>query len=72
MEYKQYTLQELQNMFEKEQNLEEFNKIMSAISDKHDVVSDDNKENNNVQLGEEIYQQMNLIKLEDLNVLPLE
>ena len=32
---------------------------------------DDNKETNNVQLEEEIYQQMNLIKLRDLNVLPL-
>ena len=45
---------------------------MGAISDKHDVLSDDNEETNNVQLEEEIYQQMNLIKLEDLNALPLE
>ena len=57
---------------EKEQNLEELNTIMSAISHKHDVLSDDNKETNNVQLEEEIYQQMNLIKLKDMNVLPLE
>ena len=55
-------------MFEKEQNREELNKIMDAISDEHDVSSDDNEETNNVQLEEEIYQQMNLIKLEDLNV----
>ena len=61
-----------QKMFEVEQNPEELNKIMSAISDKYDVMSDDNKETNNVQLEEEIYQQMNLIKLRDLNVLPLE
>ena len=59
-------------MFDKEENSEELNKIMSAISDKHDVLSDDNEETNNVQLEEEIYQQMNLIKLEDLNILPLE
>jgi len=45
---------------------------MSAVSDKHDVLSDDNEETNNVQLDEKIYQQMNLIKLDDLNALPLE
>ena len=59
-------------MFEVEQNPEELNKIMSAISDKHDFLSDDNEETSNVQLEEEIYQQMNLIKLRDLNALPLE
>ena len=37
MEYEQYSPEELQKMFEKEQNLEELNKIMGAISDKHDV-----------------------------------
>ena len=72
MEYKQYTLDELQNMLDKEQNLEELNKIMSAISDKYDILSDDNEETNNIQLEEEIYQQMNLIKLNDLKALPLE
>ena len=72
MEYKQYTLEELQNMFEKGQNLEELNKIMSSISDKHNILSDNNEETNNVQSEEEIYQQMNLIKLDDLNALPLE
>ena len=35
-------------MFEKEQNSEELNKIMSIISDKHDVLSGDNEETNNV------------------------
>ena len=67
MEYKQYTLDELQNMFEKKQKPEELNKIMSAISD---ILSNDNEETNNIQLEEEIYQQMNLIKLDDLNALP--
>ena len=52
MKHKQYTLEELQNMFEKEQNPEELNKIMSAISDKHDVLLNDNEETNNVQLLE--------------------
>jgi len=59
-------------MFDKGQNLDELNKIMDAVSDKHDVLSDENKETNNVKLEEEIYQQMDLIKLEDLDVLPLE
>jgi len=62
MEYKQYTLEELHNMFEKEQNPKELNKILGVISYKHDILSDDNKETNNVQLEEEIYQQMSLIK----------
>jgi len=47
IEYKQYTLEELQNMFEKEQNSKELNKIMNAISDKYDVLSNDNEEINN-------------------------
>ena len=72
MEYEKYGLEELQKMFDEEQNSEELNKIMSAISDKYDVLFDDNAETNNVQLEEEIYQQMNLIKLRDLNILPLE
>jgi len=58
--------------FGEEQNPDELNKIMGAISDKHDVLTADEEETNNVQLEEEMYQQMNLIKLEDLNVLPLE
>ena len=72
MEYEKYSLEELQKMFDVEQNPEELNKIMSIISDKYDIFSYDNEETNNVQLKEEIYQQMNLIKLEDLNILPLE
>ena len=48
MEYEQYTFEELQEMFDEEQNLEESNKIMSAISDKHDILSDDNEETDNV------------------------
>ena len=45
---------------------------MGAIIEKQDLLSYDNEEINNVQSKEEIYQQMNLIKLEDLNVVPLE
>ena len=72
LEYKRYTVEELQNMFEQEQNSEELNKIMGVISDKHGMLYDDNEEANDIQLEEEIYQQMNLVKLEDLNVLSLE
>ena len=53
MEYKQYTLEEPHNTFEREQKSEELNKIMGAISDKYGVLSD-NEETNNVQLQEEI------------------
>ena len=59
-------------MFEKQQNPEELNKIMGIVNDKHDMLSYDNEETNNVQLEEEIHHQMNLIKLDDRNVLPLE
>ena len=45
---------------------------MSAIGDKHSLLSDDNKATNNIRLEDEMYQQMNLIKLEDLNVVHLE
>ena len=71
MEYKQHTLEELQKIFDKEQDPKKLHKIMSVISDKYDVLSDDNEETNNIQLEEEIYQQMNMIKLKDLSVLPL-
>ena len=59
-------------MFDKEQNLEKLNKIMSIIVDKQGILSNDYEGTNNAQLEEEVYQQMNLIKLEDLNVLPFE
>jgi len=58
-------------MSDKEQKPEELNKIMNVIVDKQGILSDEYEETNNAQL-EEKYQQMNLIKLEDLNVLPLE
>ena len=72
MDYKQHNLEELQGMFDKKQNPQELNKIISVIIDKQGILSNDYEETNNAQLEEEIYQQMNLIKLEDLNVLPLE
>ena len=43
MEHKQYSLEELPNMLEEEQTPEKLNKIMSAISNKYDVLSDDMK-----------------------------
>jgi len=55
MKYEKYSLEELQKMLDVEQNPEELHKIMSTISDKHDVLSDDNEETNDVQLEEEIY-----------------
>jgi len=39
----------MKKMFEKEQNLEELNKIICAISDEYDILFD-NEETNNVQL----------------------
>jgi len=72
MDCKQYNLDEIQSIFEKEQNLEELNKIISVIVDKQVILSDNDEETNNIQLEEEIYQWISLIKLEDLNVLPLE
>ena len=72
IEYKQHTLEELQNTLEKEHHPEELNKIMSTISDKYDVLFDDNEAANIIFSEEQIYRQMNLIKLEDPNVLPLE
>ena len=45
---------------------------MSTISGKYDVLFDDNEATNISLLEEEIYQQTNLIRLENLNVLPLE
>jgi len=65
-------LKSYKKMFKEEQNPEELNKIMGTTSDKHDVSSNDNKKTSYIHLEEDIYQQMNLIKLEDLNVLPLE
>jgi len=54
MGYEKYGFEELQKMFDEEQNSIELNKIMSAISDKYDVLSYDNEEIDNVQLEEEI------------------
>ena len=54
------------------ENPKDLNEIMGIISDIHNTLSNDNEETNNVQLEEKKYQHMNLIKLEDLNVLPLE
>jgi len=41
MDYKQYNLEELKGMFEKEQNPEQLNKIMSVIIDKQGILSND-------------------------------
>jgi len=67
-----YNLEQLQDMFGKEQSPEELNTIISVIVDKRGMLSNDYEETNNAQVEEQIYQQMNLIKLEDLNIFPLE
>jgi len=59
MYYNQYNLEELQRKFDKKQNPEELNKIMSVIVDKQGILSDVSEETNNVQIEEEICQQMN-------------
>jgi len=56
MEYRQYNLKELQNMFDKVENPKELNKIMGAIVENQYVLSNDYGETNNVQLEEEVYQ----------------
>ena len=48
MEYEQCTVEKIQKMLVKEKNPKELNTIMSAISDKHDVLSYDNEETNNL------------------------
>jgi len=48
MDYKQYNHEELQGMFDKEQNPQELNKIMSVIVDKQGILSNDYEETNNL------------------------
>ena len=48
MENKQHNLIELHIIFDGEQNSDELNKIMGAIVDKWDVLSNDNEETNNI------------------------
>jgi len=45
---------------------------MGAIADRQEVLSNDNEEINNTQLKEEIHEEVNLIKLMDLDDIPLE
>jgi len=47
MDNKHYNLEELHIVFDKKQNLEELNKIMSVIIDKQGILSDDYEEKNN-------------------------
>ena len=56
MNYNQCNLEELQGIFDKEQNSEELNKIMSVMIDKQEILSDDYEDTNNAQVAEEIYQ----------------
>ena len=47
MEYMQYNLEELHTIFDKDQNLEELNKIIRVIVDKQEMLTGDNEETNN-------------------------
>ena len=40
--------------------------------DKQEVIPENNEETNNVQIEEDMYQQIGLIRLEDLDVISLE
>ena len=44
MDYKQYNIEELQGMFDKDQNPEKLNKILTVIIDKQGILSDDYEE----------------------------
>ena len=59
-------------MLDKDQNPKELNKIIATIVDKQGVFSDENKETNHVQIEEKMYLQLNLLKLKDLDAIPLE
>jgi len=56
MDYKQYKVEELQSIFDKEENSEELNKIMSFILDKQGILFEDYEETNYAEREEEIYQ----------------
>ncbi|XP_056695731.1 uncharacterized protein [Spinacia oleracea] len=69
---KDKNLEELENLFDHEENPNELNNIMKIIAEKWvDSDSEDN-ENNYVSIEEELNQQMGLIKLEVLEAIPLE
>lgn len=70
--YKDLELDKLQKLFDEEENPVELNKIMGIIAEKQIILSDDYEETNNILLEKEIYQQMSLIKLEDMESIPLE
>ena len=59
MEYKLCNLEELQNMFDKEQTFDVLNMIIVAIVDKQGGTSDDDEKTNNPQFEEETHQQIN-------------
>ena len=61
MNYKQYNLEELYGMFDKEQNPEGLNKIMSVVADKQGILSDGYEEPKNAQLEEEIFEQQSCL-----------
>ncbi|KAL2902531.1 ORF 1: putative Polyprotein CP [Bienertia sinuspersici] len=63
---------ELQELFDKEENLDELNKIMTIIAEKRRKTNDEGEQENYTIIEEDLYQQMGLIKLDDLEFVPLE
>ena len=63
-------LKELRELYDIEEDPDKLNKIMAIISDKW--VASDEEEKNYTSIEEDLYQQMGLIKLEDLEFVPLE
>ncbi|XP_021722592.1 uncharacterized protein LOC110690074 [Chenopodium quinoa] len=66
------TIEELQILFEKEEDPDKLNEIMNLISEKGIASDNETEENNYVSLEEDLYQQMGLMKLDDLDFLPIE
>ena len=66
------TLEELHNLFDKKEDPEKLNKIMKVITEKEDILDHEFEENNYVTIEDDLYHQMGLIKLDDLECLPLE
>ncbi|XP_021743973.1 uncharacterized protein LOC110710017 [Chenopodium quinoa] len=66
------TLKELQVLFDEEEDPNKLNEIMNLISNKGIASDNEIKENNYATLEEDLYQQMGLMKLNDLDFLPKE
>ncbi|XP_021728284.1 uncharacterized protein LOC110695343 [Chenopodium quinoa] len=66
------TIEELQILFDKQEDPDRLNDIMKIIFEKEIASDYELEENNYITLEEDLYQQMGLMKLDDLDFLPLE